>query len=185
MKQKDVVSASGGWIKVNIREFEGSPVQRISDDWMLISAGDVSSDKGNWNTMTASWGTLGVLWNSEVIFCFIRPGRHTFGFVNSSPSFSCSFFHEKHHNALEICGSTSGRDTDKAVKAALTPVVFDDGSIGFAEAQAVITCTKLYFHDLDPANFLLAGEIEKNYPQKDYHRMFVGKITAVRLRDWG
>jgi hypothetical protein len=28
---------------------------------MLVSAGNVADDKGNWNTMTASWGGLGEL----------------------------------------------------------------------------------------------------------------------------
>jgi flavin reductase (DIM6/NTAB) family NADH-FMN oxidoreductase RutF len=183
MKQKEVIPAKGEWSEVNIREFKGSPVKRIGDEWMLISAGNVSRDKGNWNTMTASWGGLGVLWGCETAFCFIRPGRYTFEFANASPLFSLSFFSPAYHKALEICGSDSGRDTDKAEKAGLTPVAFNDGSIGFAEAQAVITCSKLYTHDFDPSFFLIPSEIEKNYPQKDYHRMFIGKISSVRLRN--
>jgi flavin reductase (DIM6/NTAB) family NADH-FMN oxidoreductase RutF len=182
MKQKDVIPAGNEWLEENIREFSGAPAKRIGDEWMLISAGDVSVDRGNWNTMTASWGGLGVLWSTEVAFCFIRPGRHTIGFVNGSPLFSLSFFSGGCHDALVLCGAVSGRDKDKASEAGLTPVVFPDGSIGFREATEVITCEKLYTHDFDPSRFLVPGEIEVNYPEKDYHRMFIGKITSVRIR---
>jgi flavin reductase (DIM6/NTAB) family NADH-FMN oxidoreductase RutF len=182
MKQQDVKAAGTNWVETNIRNFSGSPVARIGDEWMLISAGDVSADKGSWNTMTASWGGLGVLWSTDVAFCFIRPGRHTVSFVNSLPLFSLSFFRANKHKALEICGAKSGRDTDKAVEAGLTPIVFSDGSIGFEEATDVITCSKLYTHDFDPAFFIAREEIEKCYPQKDYHRMFIGKITVLRVR---
>jgi flavin reductase (DIM6/NTAB) family NADH-FMN oxidoreductase RutF len=182
MKQKDAVPAGKNWKEINIRDFAGSPAARIGDEWMLISAGDVSADRGSWNAMTASWGGLGVLWSLDVAFCFIRPGRHTFSFANAQPLFSLSFFKADKHKALEICGSESGRDIDKAAKAGLKPLVFADGSIGFEEATEVITCSKLYTHDFDPGHFIARDEIEKCYPDKDYHRMFIGKITTVRSR---
>ncbi len=49
----------------------------------------------------------------------------------------------------------------------------------FAEAELVIECRKLYWQDLDPANFL-TPDIDKNYPRKDYHRVYYAEILAVR-----
>jgi len=37
---------------------------------------------------------------------------------------------------------------------------------------------EIYWDDLDPAHFLLP-EIERNYPQKDYHRIYFGEIVAI------
>jgi flavin reductase (DIM6/NTAB) family NADH-FMN oxidoreductase RutF len=182
MKQKEVIPAGSDWIEANVRDFNDAPAKRIGDEWMLISAGNVSADRGNWNTMTASWGGLGVLWSTDVAFCFIRPGRYTVEFVNAAPFFSLSFFGGEYHKALEICGVVSGRDKDKGAETGLTPVVFPDGSIGFKEATEVITCKKIYTHDFDPSRFLDPKEIEVNYPDKDYHRMFIGKITSLRIR---
>ncbi|GHV85323.1 flavin reductase [Spirochaetia bacterium] len=186
MRQKEVIPAGNEWIETGVREFPGSPIKRIGDDWMLISTGNIAADKGNWNTMTASWGGLGVLWSTEVAFCFIRPGRQTFPFANDSPLFSLSFFDPAFHKALEICGSVSGRDTDKAEKAGLTPIVFENGAgagaVSFKEAREVIICQKFYTHDFDPSRFVVPEEIEKNYPEKDYHRMFIGKVLALRIR---
>jgi hypothetical protein len=50
---------------------------------------------------------------------------------------------------------------------------------GYAQAELVLECRKIYWHDFDPAHFLEA-EIDKNYPTGDYHRMYFGEILAVR-----
>jgi flavin reductase (DIM6/NTAB) family NADH-FMN oxidoreductase RutF len=153
---------------------------------MLISAGDVSGDKGGWNTMTASWGGLGVLWSKNVAFMFIRPVRHTFSFANASPLFTLSFFDKSRRKALEIAGAKSGRDIDKAAVCALTPIVFNGGAAGgavaFKEAEEIIICKKLYTHDFDPAAFLDPSIDSGCYPAKDYHRMFIGEVISVKAK---
>jgi flavin reductase (DIM6/NTAB) family NADH-FMN oxidoreductase RutF len=178
MKQKEAVPADGGWIEKNIREFPGSPGSRIGDGWMLISAGTAQ----DWNTMTASWGGLGVLWSRDVAFMFIRPSRHTFGFANDNPLFTLSFFEPRYREALSFCGASSGRDADKAARAGLTPVEFSGGGIAFKEASEVIICRKLYTHDFDPRLFLDPPSVEKAYNGRDYHRMYIGEILSLRVR---
>jgi flavin reductase (DIM6/NTAB) family NADH-FMN oxidoreductase RutF len=186
MRQTEVIPADESWVEMDIREFAGAPAKRIGDEWMLISAGDVSRDKGNWNTMTASWGGLGVLWGKNTAFMFIRPVRYTFSFANTTPLFTLSFFDNAHHEALEIAGAKSGRDTDKAAAGGLTPIVFTggvaDGAVSFKEAKEVIVCKKLYTHDFDPAAFLDPSIDSACYPAKDYHRMFIGEIISVKAR---
>ena len=185
MKQKEAVSAGGGWVKKAVREFSGSAFERLDKQWMLITAGDAGNDKGNWNTMTASWGGLGVLWGKDVAFIFIRPSRRTFSLTNDSSLFTLSFFDENHRAALELCGAKSGRDTDKALAAGLTPVYFEDpsvkGAVSFREARDILLCKKLYAQDIDPALFL-DKSIEKNYNGNDYHRMYIGEIVEYRTR---
>jgi flavin reductase (DIM6/NTAB) family NADH-FMN oxidoreductase RutF len=153
---------------------------------MLITAGGAAADKSSWNTMTASWGGLGVLWGLDVAFMFIRPSRHTFHFANGSPLFTLSFFDPSRKKALDICGAVSGRDADKAAEAGLTPILFDKGpaagAIGFEEAQEIIVCRKLYTHDFDPLKFLDPPRIEKAYNGRDYHRMFIGEILTLLTR---
>jgi flavin reductase (DIM6/NTAB) family NADH-FMN oxidoreductase RutF len=189
MKQKQVSPAGNGWRELSIRDFKGSPSERIGQDWMLITAGDARPDgSGDWNTMTASWGGLGVLWGRDVAFMFIRPSRRTFDFANGNELFTLSFFDESRREALNFAGSNSGRDHDKAAKTGLTPLVFDQGiaearaAIGFKEAESIIVCRKLYTHDFDPAYFLDAPLIEKAYNGRDYHRMYIGEILRVLAR---
>jgi flavin reductase (DIM6/NTAB) family NADH-FMN oxidoreductase RutF len=182
MRQKEVVPSGNEWKSRRVEEFPGSPFIRIGADWMLISAGDVSSDKGAWNTMTASWGCLGVLWQRNIAQVYIRNTRHTLGFANASGIFSLSFFGEAFRKALNICGEDSGRDTNKAVKAELTPIVFPGGAVGFREAKEIIVCRKLYTHDFDPSRFLDPNIDVSQYPLKDYHRLFIGEITEYLVK---
>jgi hypothetical protein len=51
-------------------------------------------------------------------------------------------------------------------------------SPGFEEADLIVECSKIYFDDLKPENFL-APFIEENYPAKDYHRLYIGEIKAA------
>ena len=183
MRQKEAIPIGNEWVDKNIRKFSGSPFERINSGWMLITSGTIESDKGNWNTMTASWGGLGELWGKDVAFIFVRPSRHTFGFMNSANHFTLSFFDEAHRAALNLCGEKSGRDTDKAMAAGLTPVFFGpEPVVSFKEASDIIVCRKLYTHDINPAFFLDAPFIETHYKGKDYHRMFIGEITAYKTR---
>lgn len=150
----------------------------IGTDWMLITAGTPES----YNTMTASWGGMGVLWNKQVCFCFVRPTRYTYEFIEKSNQFTLSFFDDRYREALSFCGSNSGREIDKAEKTGLTPVRSGSGAVYFDQARMVFECEKIYFQDLIPDNFL-KREIAGNYPQKDYHRMYIGEITGCLLRE--
>ena len=145
----------------------------IGRDWMLITAGDAVAC----NTMTASWGGLGYLWNRPVAFIFIRPQRHTYGFVERADFFSLSFFEPKFHEALNYLGTVSGRDEEKIRTAKLSPVAAHN-TVYFEEARLVMVCRKCYHQDLDPTHFL-DSSIHKNYPSQDYHRMYIGEIVKT------
>ncbi len=154
-------------------EIQDNVFKLIGAEWMLVTAGS----KQSFNMMTASWGGLGVLWNKNVCFIFIRPTRYTYGFIEKSNTYTLSFFDRKYKPALNLCGTKSGRDCDKVKETGLSPAETKSGSIYFTEARLVIECRKIYHHDLEPANFL-DPEIAANYPEKDYHSMYVGEIIS-------
>lgn len=164
-----------GFNEIMPEQLTDNPFKLIGKDWMLITAGTPES----FNTMTASWGGLGVLWERKAAFCFIRPTRYTFRFVEQSQSFTLSFFEEAHRKALLFCGSHSGRDRDKVREAGLTPVK-DGDWIYFSQARLVLACRKLYFQDIEPVRFQDPA-IDTLYPGKDYHRMYVGEIVKCLL----
>ncbi len=159
--------------QVNPKEINENAIQLIGDKWMLVTAGDSSS----FNTMTASWGTMGFLWNKPVVFVFIRPQRYTFEFTEKKDEFTLSFFKEEYRQALQICGTTSGRDINKAEKAGITPHVTPNGNVTFEEAYLVLECKKLYAQFLDPKDFLDTAIVSKNYPDKDFHKVYVAEIV--------
>jgi flavin reductase (DIM6/NTAB) family NADH-FMN oxidoreductase RutF len=143
----------------------------LDKDWMLITAGTPE----DFNTMTASWGGFGILWNKPVAYLFIRPTRYTFEFAEKYDFITLSFFTEEYRKALTLCGSLSGRNTDKINKSGLTPIPASSGGVTFNEARMYFDCIKLYFSDINPANFR-KPETDKHYPLKDYHRMYICEI---------
>jgi len=139
---------------------------------MLIVAGD----KASHNMMTASWGGLGVLWEKNVVTVYVRPTRYTYEFMERENNFSLCFF-GKDKDVHKIGGYKSGRDIDKANAAGLTPV-YDYGTVYYKEAELVLICKKLYTSVFDNTKFI-SPDIEKYYPQKDYHSMYIGEISKV------
>lgn len=159
--------------KIDIREIKTSPVEMISDDWALLTAGTSES----FNTMTVSWGALGELWGRNAAFVFVRPQRYTFEFIEENELFTLSFYAKEYKDALRLCGTKSGRDINKPEAAGLTPVEVD-GAVTFAQAEYTIVCRKIAAQYLDPKGFI-DNSIEENYSKGDYHKMYVGEILAA------
>jgi len=160
--------------EIDITKLNFNPFTKIDKEWMLITAGSAKKC----NTMTASWGGLGVLWQKYVSFIFIRPQRYTLEFLQKEEYYSLSFFDESNRKALAYCGSHSGRDGDKFEKSGLTPV-YDEASPYFEEAKLVFICRKMHEQTIDPACFVDPTIDSQCYPQKDYHKLFVGDIVKV------
>lgn len=158
-------------------QIKDNPFRAIGQEWMLIAAGTADHH----NMMTASWGAWGVLWHKPVCFCFIRPNRYTHEFMQRNFFYTLNFFDKKYKKALNLCGSKSGRDIDKVKATGLTVRQDKSSAVYFAEARLVIVCRKIYFQDIEPRHFL-DGSIETNYPKKDYHRMYAGRVVRCLSR---
>jgi len=158
-------------------EINGNIFRMIGEQWMLIGAGTIEKH----NMMTASWGAAGILWSKPVAVIFVRPSRFTYQFLENGELFSLSFLDESRRDTLNFCGSRSGRDVNKTQECGLTPLALDSGSVGFAEAELIIECRKIYFNDLVPGNFL-DPSIEKNYNGQDYHRMYIAEILRAYVK---
>ena len=150
----------------------------IGKEWMLVTAGTVEKH----NTMTASWGGLGYLWNKPVAFVFVRPERYTHEFLEQEPLMTLSFYGEEHRKALQICGTKSGRDTDKEREAGLTPVATEGGSVTFAEARLTLVCRRLFQCKMEQAHFLDKEVFDRWYndqPGGSLHTIYVVEIEKV------
>lgn len=151
--------------------------QLIGKEWMLVTAGT----KEKFNTMTASWGGIGILWNKPVAFLFIRPERYTHEFIDESDRLTLSFFGAEYRQALQICGTKSGRDTDKVKATGLTPVTLDSGAMTFNEARMTLDCRKLFKADMEAAHFIDQTIIANQYNEKagGYHSIYVVEIENI------
>lgn len=161
---------------------EMNPFNKIGKEWMLITAGN----KEKQNTMTASWGGVGVMWGKAVVYIFVRDSRYTKEFLDREKMFSVSFLDAKYHRELKYLGMVSGRDEDKIANARLT-VNHADGE-GYKEvpfideSSLVLICRKLSCTRLSPEQFL-DGAIDGTwYKDKDYHNMYIGEIVQAMAR---
>ena len=139
--------------KVEPKELDFNVFSAIGDQWMLITAGD----KEDCNTMTASWGGLGILWGSPIAIAYIRPQRYTKEFVDREEYFTLSFFGPEYRPQLALCGSKSGRDVDKVAEC------------GFTVAR------------MNPS-YIPEDVREKWYPGGDYHTMYIGEIVEALVK---
>lgn len=148
----------------------------IGNGWMLISA----EHGGKANTMTASWGTLGFLWGRPVATIFVRPQRFTFSLLEKCQRFSLSFLPHELRDSMRICGSISGRDTDKFKAASLTCMHY--GSVPYVgESDSVFICKKLYSNLISGDRFH-SSEPLSNYKNCDYHKMYICEIEKILKR---
>ena len=111
--------------KLEVKDLKDNFFEAIGKEWMLITAGT----KEKFNTMTASWGGIGWLWNKPVAFVFVRPERYTYEFIEKSDYLTLSFLGEENKKIHAVCGSKSGRNTDKVKETGLKPVFTEGGNV--------------------------------------------------------
>jgi flavin reductase (DIM6/NTAB) family NADH-FMN oxidoreductase RutF len=112
----------------------------------------------------------------------VRPSRHTYKNIERGGCFTVNVPTEAMAGACALCGSKSGRDTDKFAACGLTaeragaveaPIV--------AESPLVYECRVVHTNDVMSPQ--LAEEIRKSaYPGGDFHRIFWGEILAARAQ---
>lgn len=148
----------------------------IGKEWMLVLAGN--ADKAN--AMTASWGGLGVMWGKNVAYVVIRPQRYTKEFIDVDEHFTLNFFGEEKRDVLNYMGTVSGRTENKMSKCGLKTKLVD-GVPAFEESRLVMVCRKMFAQPFEEKNFIDTDVIEKWYPEKDYHTLYIAEIEKVYI----
>ena len=173
--------------RIDYRELSLNPMTLFSNRWGLLCAGTPEMD---FNAMTIAWGHLGALWDvphdgprlhgRPSATCFVRPQRHTKRFMDEGARFTISFLPEGMRKPLAVMGTRSGRDHDKFAEAGLTQAVDETRGVTYpAEAELVFLCRKLYHADNCEQGFDVAEPLETNYPERDFHTMYIGEIEDV------
>ncbi len=160
--------------KISISELNNNVFELISKDWgvLTVQCGDKV------NGMTVSWLQMGHLWNKNIVTVYVRPQRYTYQFINDEETFSLALFDEKYKKELSYLGTKSGSDFDKINNCKMTTSFVKNTPI-INEAKLVFVCKKLYVHDLKDNEFVDDNVNHEAYPDKDYHRAFVGEIIEV------
>ncbi|MFI3306466.1 MAG: flavin reductase [Rikenellaceae bacterium] len=162
-------------------ELGDSVIDIIGKEWMLVSAGSAE----RFNSMTASWGSIGFQFNCNVATIVIRPERYTFEFIESSTHFTLTILKEGHRDALMVMGRNSGRDCDKVAMSGLTPCFTPSGNPTYEEARIVLECRKIYGQMMDPDAFIGNSLIDKWYDDAhgNFHKIYMGEIEKCWIAE--
>lgn len=162
---------------IPIESFLAHPFRLWEPDWLLLTSGDFTS--GQFNCMTISWGSIGVIWGRPFIQVVVRPQRYTFKFIEQYTTFTVCAFPRQYRKALNILGTKSGQYTNKIAEAGLTPqAALKVTAPSYKEAELVFECSKIYASEFEPRQFL-DPTIDQNYSKKDYHHIYYGTIVHL------
>ncbi len=166
--------------KIDTFEHYAAVVERLGSDGLLLGSYDKA---GKANFMTIGWGTLGIVWGLPIWAVLVRPSRYTYECIEHSGSFTVNVPTIDMDEACAICGTRSGRDTDKCDLAGLTAVRGEHiAAPTVGECPIVYECQVVHYNDVLPDT--LSGDILSGlYPAGDFHRVYYGKVIAAAAGD--
>ena len=101
---------------IDVYEHMGEILKGVKSGVLITGKAD---DKVN--SMTISWGMVGIEWGKPIFVTFIRENRFTRSLIEKTGEFTVSIpIDDSAKKILGFCGSKSGRDIDKAKEIGLT-----------------------------------------------------------------
>lgn len=164
--------------EINIKDLNLNPFE-LQNTWALLSA----KDENEYNAMTVSWGSFGILWEKPTATLYIRPERYTKKLLDKNDYYTISFFDKEYKKDLGILGTISkNTDPNKMEKVSLTKEE-KDNIVYFKEAKLVLICKKIYVNQINKDGIKDKIIIDKMYPNNDYSYSYIGEIEKVLVKE--
>ncbi len=144
------------------------------------------------NSMTISWGTLGIEWGKLIFTVFVRENRFTKQQLDKNPEFTINIpFGDFDKKILGVCGTKSGHTVDKGKELNLTleePAAVSVPAI--RELPLTLEC-KIVYKQKQEAKEITEENNKRFYPQdvdstfhganRDYHTAYYGEIVSAYI----
>ena len=154
----------------------------IGEDFSVLTAGDSNL----YNSMVASWGGWGILFERPSIYHFLRSNRYTLELMRKKNTYTVSLFPAEYKDQIMIFGGSSGRDSNKMKETTLTAVATPSGNITYKEAAVVLECKLSEVTTVTPDDFLNESDkqfvVDAHAETGEYHKMIFSEITNVWVR---
>lgn len=170
--------------KIEPTELTENVFKLVGKDYSVITAGTDSL----YNSMTASWGGWGQLFEVPVTWCFLNASRYTLEFIKKEQNYTMTYFPDQFKDQVIAFGSKSGRSSDKMKETTLNYVKTPSGNITYKEAKLIIECKLVEITETNPKDFYsekgkeFVEKGKKDGNGKEYHKLVFGDITAVWIR---
>jgi flavin reductase (DIM6/NTAB) family NADH-FMN oxidoreductase RutF len=161
---------------VNYLSIAEEVIQQIKSKGAFLLAKSKNDEKIN--VMTIGWASIGCMWSKPIMTVLVRKSRFTHHIIEKATSFTVSIPTDDLIEALNFCGTKSGRDFNK----------FKECKLSVIPAQKVDTpiidisgfhyeCKIVYKSEMNP-DFLCKEYKEDVYANNDYHTFYFGEIVA-------
>ena len=163
---------------INIRDYAGEIMKAMKPGILL------TTKVGNKvNSMTIGWGTVGIIWERPIFVAYVRQQRYTREMLDECREFTINVpMGEFRRKILGICGSKSGRDTDKIKAAELTLVEPEIISVpGIKELPLTLECRVQYRQEQESSQF--NDEITRQFytVETGDHICYYGEIVSAYI----
>ena len=131
------------------------------------------------NTMTIGWGSLSQYWGDEVFIAPIRLSRYSHQLLQNTDEFTISIpTNESFDEALKICGSVSGKNTDKFDAANIKTKPSENISTPLIDGCGIFYECKIVCR-IPLKKEAMNTEIQDRwYANNDIHELIFGKIIS-------
>lgn len=167
---------------INLWEYAQQITEAVSKGVLLTTQAD-----GKVNSMTISWGLVGIQWHKPIFVTFVRQSRHTKELLDKNPEFTINIpLGNYDKNIMAVCGTQSGRDVDKIEKLNLTPVSGETVSVpAIAQLPLTLECKVIYRQDQDLSLLREEDRVKCYKPntceENNFHTAYYGEITAAYI----
>lgn len=166
--------------KINVFEHMNEILNGVKSGVLITAKADERV-----NSMTISWGMVGIEWGKPIFVTFIRENRFTRSLLEKNGEFTVSIpVDDSAKKILGFCGSKSGRDIDKAKELGLT---YEDPEMvsapGVKELPLTLECKVLYKQKQDISS--MPEEAQKKFYPQDVDSLFTGSNKDAHVAYYG
>ena len=166
--------------KIDVFEHMGEILKGVKKGVLITGKAD-----DRVNSMTISWGMVGIEWGKPVFITFIRESRFTRSLIEKNGEFTVNIpIDDSAKDILAFCGSKSGREFDKAKELGLTYEEPEMISVpGIKELPLTLECRVVYKQTQD-TSAMTEENRDKFYPQ-NVDSLFTGSNRDTHVAYYG
>jgi flavin reductase (DIM6/NTAB) family NADH-FMN oxidoreductase RutF len=163
-------------VAVRYTDYFAQTIQRMREDGLLLVTMGADAKA---NVMTIGWGMMGSIWARPVFIVLVRPSRHSYSRLEQVGDFTVNVPPRELAEAVNHCGTVSGREHDKLSEMHLTPIPSREVRPPIIQECVVhYECRMLHRNDLVP-DALAPAVRDEYYANGDFHRLYFGEIVAA------
>lgn len=168
--------------KIDPTEIPEDVFTLVNKDFTVLTGGNPE----HYNSMLASWGGWGTLFDKPVTWCFLRANRYTLELIRKDLTYTMSYFDNEYKEDIMPFGTQSGRNSNKMKETKLAAVQTPAGNMTYKEAKLIIECKLFEITTVSPDDFQTEDfrtfVTDAHAEAKDYHKIVFGEITGVWVR---